>query len=117
MTFTVQLVSPCGVRHDLYCGLTELEANDICQRNHWQYFDENDVEWLLDYVEDCESDEDDEEDEEYEVDEIYGGYEFDELHDFDADSYDLDKDDFWLSSTLCYKDLSSRKLADLEPIV
>lgn len=52
-----------------------------------------------------------------EVDEIYGGYEFDELHDFDADSYDFDKDDFWLSSTLCYKDLSSRRLADLEPII
>ena len=49
--FKVQMISPGGVRHDLYCDLTEREAIDYCEMHNWEYCDENCFVWSLDYVE------------------------------------------------------------------
>ena len=49
--FTVQIVSPGGIRHDLYGSLTEREAIDFCDEHNWTWLDENCFEWNLDYVE------------------------------------------------------------------
>ena len=50
-TFKIQMISAGGVRHDLYCGLTEEEAIEICQEYGWEFCDENRFVWDLDYVE------------------------------------------------------------------
>ena len=51
MKFKVQ-ISSGWVRHDYICGLTEQEAIEICQENNWEYMDENEFVWNMDYVED-----------------------------------------------------------------
>ena len=55
-TFKVQMCSTCGnVRKDLYTGLTEQEATDICEEYGWVYSEtEGGYVWDLDVVEDDE---------------------------------------------------------------
>lgn len=50
--FKVCIVSVGGVRHDLYCDLTEVEAIEICEENNWEWCDENCFVWSMDYMED-----------------------------------------------------------------
>jgi len=55
--FKVQMVSTCGnVRRDMYKGLTEQEATDICEEYGWQVSPDGGYVWDLDIVEDREDD-------------------------------------------------------------
>lgn len=47
--FKIQI--SCGwIRHDWLSGLTEGEAIEICEENNWQWIDENNFCWDMDYV-------------------------------------------------------------------
>lgn len=59
MTFKVQMVSMGGTRKDLYTGLTEHEAVEICESYGW-VMDEGYL-WDLDIVEDDEQEDEDDE--------------------------------------------------------
>lgn len=51
MEFKIQLCSG-AVRHDFIGGLTETEAIELCQHYGWEWQDENEFVWDMDYVED-----------------------------------------------------------------
>lgn len=49
-TFKIRLSTGWSDR-DMYRGLTENEAIEICESYNWQYMDENCFVWSMDYVE------------------------------------------------------------------
>ena len=46
------IISSGWITHDWLSGLTESEAIEICQDNNWEWYDENQFCWSMDYVED-----------------------------------------------------------------
>ena len=50
--FKIQMVSLGGTRRDMYTGLTEEEAIEICESYGWEVDPEGGYVWDLDIVED-----------------------------------------------------------------
>ena len=50
--FKVVMCSMGGTRQDMYTGLTEQEAIDICEEYGWEVSPDGGYVWDLDYIED-----------------------------------------------------------------
>ena len=49
--FVVYIKSPGGVRRDIAVFENEIDAADYCDVRDWEYVDENEFVWYLDYRE------------------------------------------------------------------